>query len=269
MRTTSKFIGRLAASVALSAILPGVAFAQDTTDVAAADEAVDNTIVVTGTILRGAPPVGSNLVSISDEALVSTGATTSNELLATVPQVTNLFNNVPNARLNVSASAIQVVRPNLRNLSREDGSSSSTLVLFDGHRIANVGVTQNAVDPDIIPAAAIERVEVVTDGGSSTYGADAVGGVINFITRKRFDGLKVSGRYGFADNYYQVEASGIVGKDWGSGSAYVAYSYQHNDALFGRDRDYIRQRDYTNLADPSLFVNNNSLRCTPGTVRTG
>ena len=147
-----------------------------------------------------------------------------------MPQVSNLFNNVPTSRLSVATNQIQVVRPNLRNLAPETGSSSSTLVLFDGHRIAGVGVTQIAVDPDIIPPIAIERVEVVTDGGSATYGADAVGGVINFITRKRFDGLKVDARYGFADDYYQVDASGIVGKDWGSGSVYAAYNYQHNDA---------------------------------------
>ena len=48
---------------------------------------------------------------------------------------------------------------------------------------------------------AIERVEAITDGGSAVYGSDAVGGVINFITRKRFDGIKVGGHFGFADDY--------------------------------------------------------------------
>lgn len=230
---------------------------------ASSDSGVANgDIVVTGTILRGAPPVGSNLVSIGEERLQAQGATTSNELLATVPQVSNLFNNVPNARLSVASSQIQVVRPNLRNLSPETSSSASTLVMFDGHRIASVGVTQNAVDPDIIPAAAIERVEVVTDGGSSTYGSDAVGGVINFIIRKRFDGVKVSGRYGIADDYRQVEASAIAGKDWGSGSLFAAYTYQHNDALFGRDRDFIQQINF--LTGVPVFRS-----CSPGNVQIG
>jgi iron complex outermembrane recepter protein len=231
----------------------------------AADQGVAaDEIVVTGTILRGAPPVGSNLISVGEERIAATGATTSNELLATVPQVSNLFNNVPTARLGVAANQIQVVRPNLRNLAPETSSSASTLVLFDGHRIASVGVTQNAVDPDLIPPIAIERVEVVTDGGSATYGSDAVGGVINFITRKRFDGLKVQARYGFADNYYQVDAGAIVGKDWGSGSAFVAYNYQHNDALFGRDRDFIRDVDWLS---PSLTPRGRS--CAPGNVQIG
>ena len=103
---------------------------QDTVveDAAAATGEDSNQIVVTGTILRGAPPVGSNLISVGEERIASTGATTSNELLATVPQVTNLFNNVPTARLGVASNQIQVVRPNLRNLANETSSSASTLV---------------------------------------------------------------------------------------------------------------------------------------------
>jgi iron complex outermembrane receptor protein len=238
--------------------------AQAAADAKVPSEAPAEDIVVTGTLLRGAPPVGSSIISVGQERIAATGATTANELLATVPQVSNLFNNVPTARLGVATNQIQVVRPNLRNLAPETSSSSSTLVLFDGHRISSVGVTQNAVDPDIIPPIAIERVEVVTDGGSATYGSDAVGGVINFITRKRYDGVKVQASYGFADDYYQVQAGAIVGKDWGSGSVYAAYNYQHNDALFSRDRGFIRDVDFLS---PNLTPRGRS--CAPGNVQIG
>lgn len=260
MKTTDTlaFRSTILTGAASIAFLPSLAVAQEADE----SESQNSDIVVTGTILRGAPPVGSNLVNLGEERFASTGATTANELLATVPQVSNLFNNVPNARLSVAANQVQVVRPNLRNLSPESSSSASTLILFDGHRIAPVGVTQNAVDPDIIPAAAIERVEVVTDGGSATYGADAVGGVINFITRQRFDGLRFSGRYGFADDYYQIEGSGIIGRDWGSGSIFAAYTYQHNDALFGRDRDFIQQINFLTGVPVSR-------QCSPGNVQIG
>lgn len=255
--------GAILAGVALPALLPTLAMAQDKE--ASADEAAaDTEIVVTGTILRGAAPVGSQLINVGAEQIQAQGATTANELLATVPQVSNLFNNVPTARLSVASNQIQIVRPNLRNLATETSSSASTLVMFDGHRIASVGVTQNAVDPDLLPTLAIERVEVVLDGGSATYGSDAVGGVINFITRKRFDGLKVQARYGFADNYYQVDAGAIVGKDWGSGSLYAAYNYQHNDAIFGRDRDFVRDVDFLS---PSLAPRGR--QCSPGNVQIG
>lgn len=243
---------------------PAAAPEQESSTAPATSGEDSNQIVVTGTILRGAPPVGSNLVSVGQEQIAASGATTSNELLATVPQVSNLFNNAPTARLGVSVSNIQVVRPNLRNLAPETSSSASTLVLFDGHRIGSIGVTQNAVDPDLIPPIAIERVEVVTDGGSATYGSDAVGGVINFITRKRFDGVKVTAHYGFADDYYQVDAGAIAGKDWGSGSLFAAYNYQHNNAIFGRDREFIRDVDWLRT---DLLPRGRS--CTPGNVQIG
>lgn len=257
---------RLRRSIALASVsllsLSVPAFAQDAADESSSD--ADNEIVVTGTILRGAAPVGSNAITVGQEKIAETGATTANELLTSVPQVTNLFNNVPQSRLGVAVNQIQVVRPNLRNLAGETSSSSSTLVMFDGRRIAPVGVTQNAIDPDILPPIAIERVEVVTDGGSATYGSDAVGGVINFITRKRFDGMKVQAHYGIADNYKQYDAAAILGKDWGSGSAYIAYSYQHNDPLFARDRAFIKDVDWLS---PNLTPRGRS--CTPGNVRIG
>jgi iron complex outermembrane receptor protein len=218
-------------------------------------------IVITGTLIRNLTPVGSNLISVGEQQAQSQGATTVDELLSTVPQVTNLFNNDPSSRLNVAPNQIQVVRPNLRNLSPETGSSSSTLVLFDGVRIAGVGVTQSAIDPDLMPIGAIERVEVVTDGGSATYGADAVGGVINFITRKHFDGVKVGAHDGFVGGYHTYDANATAGKDWGSGSLYVSYMYQMNDPIFGRDRGFIRQVDWTT---PTLTPTGR--RCSPGNV---
>lgn len=238
----------------MSMLLAAPAHAQS-----AADEAEAGEIVVTGTLVRGARPVGSNVISAGQEEVQAQGAATANELLATIPQVSNLFNTLPVSRLNVAPNQIQVVRPNLRNLTEETGSSSSTLVLFDGHRVAGVGVTQSAVDPDLIPTGAIERVEVVTDGGSATYGADAVGGVINFITRRRFDGVQADARYGFADNYETTDINLTVGEDWGSGSLFGSYMHQENDALFGRDRDWIRQINW-NTGVPT------SRQCSPGNV---
>lgn len=242
----------IAASVAIAALVPNLAFAQtaDPASDGANASASEDEIVVTGTLIRGAAPVGSNLISVGQGTLVETGATTSNELLATIPQVSNYFNRIPAADLGVQASQFQISRPNLRGISPNNAASSATLILFDGHRIATAGTKQASVDPDVIPAGAIERVEVVTEGGSATYGADAVAGVINFITRKRFDGIKVDARYGIASDYWQVDANATIGKDWGTGSAYVSYTFTKNRALFGRDRDFIRGLNYA--AQPYL-----------------
>jgi iron complex outermembrane recepter protein len=270
---------RIIAGVAMIALTPGLAYAQ-TADApkepqtqkvdeqASADSsgpaADDKEIVVTGTLIRGKPPVGSNVIGVGEEKIESTASATSNDLLATIPQVTNYFNRVPVSDLAIATNQIQISRPNLRNISPNNGASSATLILVDGHRIATAGIKQASVDPDVIPAGAIERVEVVTEGGSSTYGADAVAGVINFITKHRVDGIDFNAHYGFADHYWQADASITAGKDWGSGSAYISYTFTKNDALFGRDRDFIRGLNYTSqpyaplgrtCVHPNLAVN--------------
>jgi iron complex outermembrane receptor protein len=258
----------LASSLAIAAALaaaPGIARAQDASS---ADEPVSADIVVTGTLIRGsASTVGSNSRSRwARPKLQETAAQSSNELLASIPQVTNYFNRVPLADLGGAAAVnqIQISRPNIRNISPNNASSAATLILVDGHRIATAGVNQASVDPDLIPTGAIERVEVVTEGGSSIYGADAVAGVINFITRKRFDGIKIDGHYGTARKYWQWDAAATAGKIWDTGSAYVSYTYTKSDALYGRERSFIHNLDYSALpytgrdrtcANPNLAVN--------------
>jgi iron complex outermembrane recepter protein len=258
MRIRTSFAYACASMIALA--MPQIASAQST-DVTIED---DEEIIVTGTLIRGSAPVGSNVISLGQVSLQETGAQSSNELLASIPQVTNYFNRVPVSDLAIAVNQIQISRPNLRNISGSNASSSATLILVDGHRIASAGVNQASIDPDLIPTGAIERVEVVTEGGSATYGADAVAGVINFITRKRFDGVEVGAHYGTAKNYWQWDANATVGKAWDNGSAYVSYSYTKNDHLFGRERDYIRNLDYsalpyrgrdTQCAAPNLAVN--------------
>lgn len=207
-------------------------------------------IVVTGTLLRGVAPTGTNVVSVSAADVIASGATTANQVLARVPQIANAFNTV--TALPSQGASVSVVRPNLRNLPAVGGST--TLLLIDGHRAVNAGILQTSPDPDVIPPSLLQRVDVVPDGGSSIYGSDAVGGVINFVTRSRFDGIEASGRYGFADDYQSVDASLTVGKDWGSGSLFGAYSYLKSDAIFGRDRDYVQQ------------IQPNAGFCAPGTV---
>jgi iron complex outermembrane recepter protein len=239
LRTSSAFASIAAALAAGCLAVP--AFAQE--EPPQREEGSED-IIVTGTLIRGARPVGSNAITLGQERLQETGAISTNELLASIPQVTNYFNRVPVSDLSIAVNQIQISRPNIRNISPNNASSSATLILVDGHRIASVGVNQASIDPDLIPTGAIERVEVVTEGGSSIYGADAVAGVINFITLKRFDGVKVDGHYGIADNYWQWDASATVGKAWDTGSAYISYTYTKNDALYGRDRDFIRNVDY-------------------------
>jgi iron complex outermembrane receptor protein len=204
----------------------------------------DQDIIVTGTLIRGIAPTGSNVIGIDRQQIEATGSTSTNELLGSIPQAGGFFfNNIPQVA-NGSAgqnTRIAVNRINLRNLPGANTSGGApTLVLVDGHRVVGAGLGQIAVDSDLVLPAVIERVDTMADGASAIYGSDAVGGVINFVTRDRYDGVKVDARAGFADNYKQYDANITAGKDWGSGSAWISYGYRNTNALFGRDRDYVR-----------------------------
>lgn len=239
------------ASAAVLALVSHSANAQttgapsDAVNQAASADAKESDIVVTGTLLRGIAPTGTNIVSLSRQEITATGAMSANEILANIPQVTTAFLSTPTVSAN--DGGIPNFRPNIRDLGRASGST--TLVLVDGHRLA--GVTG---DSDAIPPGVLERVEVVPDGGSSTYGSDAIGGVINFITRKKFDGLEVIARHGIAKNYATTDINLTAGKIWDTGSAYISYAYQKNDAILGKDRGYMRQ------------IAPNQGYCSPGTI---
>lgn len=232
-----KYFGLLGAST-LAYAAP--AFCQIAADRAAApDEPQNADIVVTGTLIRGVEPTGTTVIGIDRSAVEASGATTVTQLLQTVPQFGS-FNTAQAPQ--GGGTTVTTNRPNLRDLaSSNTNGASATLLLIDGHRVVGMGIQTTSPDLDTIAPGAIERVDVVPDGGSSIYGADAVGGVVNFITRKTFSGLGVDGRFGFADEYRSWDVNATVGTTWTGGGVYASYNYSKHDAIFGRDRDWVRQ----------------------------
>lgn len=252
----------LRSGVGISALL--IAGAMPVHAEEAADDASANgdEIVVTGTLVRGIAPPGTNVIGITSESVRETGAASTAQLLQTIPQLGS-FNTLQSPT--GGFTTVTTNRPNLRNLPGDRTSGSSpTLVLVDGHRVVGAGISVTSPDPDIVPPALIERIEIVPDGGSAIYGSDAVAGVINFITKKKFDGVDVGARYGFADNYHTFDANATVGHSWETGSIFASYNYQQNDAIYGRDRDW--SFSPLSLVD-GLAVT--SLRCSPGNVTIG
>ena len=122
--------------------------------------------------------------------------------------------------------------------------SASTLVLLNGRRVAAHGLTGSAVDVNQIPFAALDRVEVLKDGASAIYGTDAIGGVINFITKKNFQGVSLTGFTDITERgdspIYRVSATAGYG-DLGSQGFNVmaAVSKSWNGVLNGSDRDFV------------------------------
>lgn len=220
----------------------------------AADDQLQE-VVVTGTLLRGIAPTGTNLIDVSQADVEASGAVSTNDLIAKIPQLSN-FNTVP---VGTSNFGQPIAQTNIRGLGASGGTT--TLVLLDGHRLVGAGILQTYADPSIIPPGVIERVEVVPDGGSAIYGSDAIGGVINFITRKHFDGVEVTGRYGFADEFNTADGNITAGHDWGSGSALISYAYAWHDDILGIERGY-----YTNNLTPHGGADNRATNCSPPTI---
>lgn len=259
-------VSALALALSLGAFATN-ALAQDTEDDAASDK---SEIVVTGSLIRGVAPGGANVVTVTKDSIQASGVTTTAQLLATIPQLGTFGDRFTP----LGIGGINVNRPNLRSLPGfNTGGGSTTLVLLDGHRVVGMGNTSTTPDPDFIPPGAIERTEIVPDGGSAIYGSDAVAGVMNFITRRDFDGIEVNARYGFADDYYTFSANGTIGKKWDGGSIFLSYAFAKNDDLLGRDRDFSR-RFVGPSGLPATFNNvatNNpqstlALTCSPGNV---
>ncbi len=268
----TKFSRILTSASALAMLTAAPVLAQD--DDAGDDE---DRIVVTGTLLRGVSPGASNVITLDREDIEATSVLTTTELLSYMPQFSGAsqggFGNF-NAVNSSFARAISSNRLNIRGIGGSGiGGGGSTLIMMDGHRIPGGGVLQNVPDPDFVPAFAIQRVEVVTDGGSALYGSDAVGGVVNYITRRTFDGVEAGARYGFGDDYYQWDANIIAGTEWGSGGAYISYSYSEHDALFGRERDYNLDLNHNpDGAEDGMFSLEGVLadrNCAPPTVTIG
>ena len=206
----------------------------------ATDDPATKDIVVTGTLIRGTAAVGSQTITVGPQDIAAKGAFSTNELLSVIPQIANSFN----GRIEADPRGIQgagtsITRPNLRNFPSSNTTSGAlTLMLVDGLRLTPVGVNQASVDADIIPSAIIEGVDVVTDGGSSLYGADAVAGVLNFRTFRKFDGIKIDGNYGFGTTlkpYKAWDAAITAGHSWTGGNAYISVSHTNRSEVLNGD----------------------------------
>jgi iron complex outermembrane recepter protein len=175
---------------------------------------------------EGALPV----TTITREEIAASGATTVAEFIRTMP-----FASTGNFRPQSGSSAQSLAEVNLRGLGAE-----RTLVLIDGRRAAKGPMIGDRVDLNIIPMAMIERIEVLTDSGSSIYGSDAIGGVMNFITRKDFQGIELMAgtskpRVKGGD---REEGHAIIGIRGDKGRVLGGVSFTSRGMVFSRDRPW-------------------------------
>ena len=206
-------------------------------------EAVElDEVVVTGTYLRGADSP-SPVTVITQADVARQGRATVAETLAAMPQnfTGAAYEGSANTGADRSGRNIgSATGVNLRGLGAD-----ATLVLVNGRRVAGTGSAGDFADISNIPSSAISRADVLLDGASALYGADAVGGVVNIILRSRFEGAETRVRVGGTSDGGSEEFlfSHGGGLSWGSGSIVAAYEYHDRSELQGADRDATADAD--------------------------
>ncbi|WHU02425.1 TonB-dependent receptor [Sphingomonas sp. NIBR02145] len=205
---------------------------------AAAEDGTDPAIMVTGTRIRGATGP-SPVIVMTRRGLEEQGLPDMASISRIIPQ-----NFTGGQNPGVAGGGDQGGYNNLNNattLNLRGLGSDATLTLINGHRLPYDAVNQG-VDISIIPLAALERIEVITDGASALYGSDAVGGVANLILRRDYDGIQASARIGgSADGgNVQQQYSGVGGARWTGGGFMAAIDYSKATPIYADQRDYTR-----------------------------
>jgi iron complex outermembrane receptor protein len=261
--TFKSFLVSGTAFAALACALPGAALAQVPTDEEATDPAPTPTgaetpatdsdlatgdsgeaeILITGSRIKQNPNNSAlPLQIITNEEIQRNGINSPEQLLMHLPtNATGPDNLASNADV---VSGAQRGTNGLSSANLRGQGNAATLVLLNGRRVAAHGLSGSAVDVNQIPFSAMDRIEILKDGASAIYGTDAVGGVINFITRKDYEGV---GLQGFTDitqrgngNIYRVSAIAGYGDLADDGfNVMGAVSYSWNQILRGSDRDFV------------------------------
>ncbi|MBJ7500008.1 MAG: TonB-dependent receptor [Sphingopyxis sp.] len=275
-RRSTSVRGRMSSDRALSLLLTGSGLQPELVDgalvlrvgnapVPASDGSTeaseDSAIIVTGTRIRGAGPTGSPVLTLDRSEIEKSGTGSVQQLLQALPQS---FGGGPNettlgatTRNGSGTDGTFASSINLRGLG-----PSSTLVLIDGARPALGGLGGVFADLSLIPLSAIERIEVLTDGASAIYGADAVAGVVNIRLRNSFEGAETSVRIGTADGDMGERQFGqIFGTRWDGGHVTLAYQFSERDALAAADRRFATE-DLRPFGGPDY----RSLFAAPGTI---
>lgn len=199
-------------------------------------------IVVTGALVRSSGPPSSPVLQLDRGDLDARGFATAAEALAALPQ-NYAGSGTPGALLGLSdpagGNSALATGVNLRGLG-----TGATLTLVDGRRLAGTGSRGAFADASALPSGAVERIDVLLDGASALYGADAVAGVVNIVMRRTFDGQETRLRLGAAEGGAEdVTASHLVGRIWTGGGLVAAYERQSARALNAQDRSYTATGD--------------------------
>jgi iron complex outermembrane receptor protein len=195
-------------------------------------------IIVTGTNISNVDNKTVPLLSFDRDAIARSGFATTQDFITALPQNSKSGANSPDGVLSGVGFGFGNVEnstaANLRGLG-----ANSTLTLINGHRVAPSSYG-TGVDLSMIPLSAVERIDILTDGSSAVYGSDAVGGVVNIILRKDFNGEETSARLDTLarGGGEQKQIGQTVGRTWGTGSVLVVAQFEDANNIRSDERSF-------------------------------
>ncbi|MCR5873705.1 TonB-dependent receptor plug domain-containing protein [Phenylobacterium sp. J426] len=215
-------------------------------------------VIVTGSFIAGTPEDAAMPVDVlSSKELEAQGSPSVVQLVKTITSSQSSLGE--SNRYNGGAGTATI---NLRGFG-----AARTLTLMNGRRLADspaAAFQGGGANLNFIPTAAVGRIEVLKDGAAATYGSDAIGGVVNFITRRDLDGLELDGEYAFIDGSNGDYQGNVAwGKQFDNGNVLLTAGYRHRSRLDIHDRDWaLRSFDFggyagaggwTGASNPGLF----------------
>jgi iron complex outermembrane recepter protein len=207
-------------------------------------------VVVTGSFIAGTPEDSAMPVDVLSAAdLEKQGSPSVVQLVKTITASQSSLGE--SNRYNGGAGTATI---NLRGFG-----AARTLTLMNGRRLAEspaAAFQGGGANLNFIPTAAVGRIEILKDGAAATYGSDAIGGVVNFITRRDLDGFEVDGEYALIDGSKgDYSANAAWGKKFDNGNVLVTAGYRHRSRLDIHDRDWaIRPFDFSGYAGSGGFT---------------
>jgi iron complex outermembrane recepter protein len=216
--------------------------APETTETATAEEG--KPIVVTGSRIKRDPNDSSlPLTIITPDDLSRESINSPEQLISFLSTNGNGADNLA-SNSDVVSGAARGGNNGLSAANLRGQGPGATLILLNGRRVAAHGIGGGAVDVNQIPFAAIERIEVLKDGASAIYGTDAIGGVLNFITKSNFQGVALNGFVDITEAgdspIYRLSGTAGYGDINADGfNIMAAVSKSWNGVLYGRDRDFV------------------------------
>ncbi|MEY2394743.1 MAG: iron complex outerrane recepter protein, partial [Acidobacteriaceae bacterium] len=228
---------------------------------AQAGQEVPEQVLITGSLIHGTAAVGVPVTNLGARDLIETGAVTIGDLFRTVPAA----NVAPGpSAVNSGGHQERETRVNIRGL---DQTGPRTLLMIDGVKFPPQADGLCAIDPSIIPSLALDRVDILADGASATYGSDAIAGVINVILKRNYSGAVTLLHFQAPTDGggQQIQASQLYGRTWEGGDITLTYEYTHEDAIKGNVHSNFTM-NYTPWGLDNQIPIGASL---PGTVTTG